>query len=56
MSNLREKRSSSILWRVVFGIVALIAIAGGGAWLMDAGIDHSLEAQAAEEGASPPSE
>jgi hypothetical protein len=42
-------RASGILWRVVIGIVALILFAGGGAWLMHAGIDQSLEAQAAPE-------
>lgn len=52
MDNVREisaPRASSILWRVVIGIVALILLAGGGAWLMDAGIDQSLEAQAASD-------
>lgn len=52
MDNVREisaPRASNILWRVVIGIVALILLAGGGAWLMDAGIDQSLEAQAASD-------
>ncbi|MFM9847316.1 MAG: hypothetical protein ACKVP3_09150 [Hyphomicrobiaceae bacterium] len=43
------RRASGILWRIVIGIVALILIAGGGAWLMHAGIDQSLDAQAASE-------
>ena len=50
MDNVREisrPRASGILWRVIIGIVALILFAGGGAWLMHAGIDQSLEAQAA---------
>jgi hypothetical protein len=50
LDNVREisrPRASAILWRVIIGIVALILFAGGGAWLMHAGIDQSLEAQAA---------
>ncbi len=52
LDNVREiatPRASAILWRIVIGIVALILMAGGGAWLMDAGIDRSLEAQAASD-------
>jgi hypothetical protein len=43
------RRASGILWRIVIGIVALILMAGGGAWLMHASIDESLEAQAASD-------
>jgi hypothetical protein len=42
-------RASGILWRIVFGLVVLFLMTAGGAWLMDAGIDRSLEAQAAGE-------
>lgn len=52
MDNRREiaaPRARGILWRIVVGIVALILMAGGGAWLMHAGIDQSLEAQAASD-------
>lgn len=42
-------RASDILWRIVIGIVALFLMAAGGAWLMHAGIDQTLEAQAAAE-------
>ncbi|HEX6610756.1 MAG TPA: hypothetical protein VF051_08265 [Hyphomicrobiaceae bacterium] len=52
MDNVREisaPRASGLLWRLVIGIIALILMAGGGAWLMDAGIDQSLEAQAASD-------
>ena len=43
------RRASGILWRIVIGIVALIVMAGGGALLMHASIDQSLEAQAASD-------
>ena len=49
VSDISAPRASAILWRVVIGIVALILIAGGGAWLTHAGIDPSQEAQAASE-------
>ena len=52
MDNVRKisaPRASGLLWRLVIGIIALILMAGGGAWLMDAGIDQSLEAQAASD-------
>jgi hypothetical protein len=47
-------RASGILWRIVVGILALVVLAGGGAWLMYAGIDPTLEAKAAQESATPP--
>jgi len=49
-------RASSIVWRIVIGLVALFVMTAGGAWLMHAGIDPSLEAQAAAENpaAAPP--
>ena len=52
LDNVREisaPRASGLLWRLVIGIIALILMAGGGAWLMHAGIDQSLEAQAASD-------
>ena len=52
MDHVREistPRASGILWRIVIGILALMLMAGGGAWLMDASIDRSLEAQAASD-------
>lgn len=52
MNNQREiatPRASGILWRIVIGLVALFLMTAGGAWLMHAGIDPSLEAQAAAE-------
>jgi hypothetical protein len=42
-------RASGIIWRIVIGILALFLLAGGGAWLMYAGIDPSQEARAAQE-------
>lgn len=58
VSNSREiaaPRASGILWRIIIGILALFLLAGGGAWLMHAGIDPSQEAQAAQESpATPP--
>ena len=50
--NTTAPRASGILWRIVFGLAVLFLMTAGGAWLMDAGIDRSLEAQAA--GESPP--
>ena len=52
LDSLREiapPRASSILWRIVIGLAALFVMTAGGAWLMHAGIDPSLEAQAASE-------
>lgn len=49
MREIAPPRASSILWRIVIGLVALFLMTAGGAWLMNAGIDPSLEAQAAGE-------
>jgi hypothetical protein len=52
LDNRREiaiPRASGILWRIVIGLVALFVMSAAGAWLMHAGIDPSLEAQAAAE-------
>jgi len=47
-------RASDILWRIVIGLVALFLMAAGGAWLMHAGIDPTVEAQAADESPATP--
>lgn len=39
-------RARGILWRIVIGLAAVLLMSAIGAWLMDAGIDRSLEAQA----------
>jgi hypothetical protein len=47
----------SLLKRAVFGLVLLVLMVSGGAWLMDAGIDRSAEAQLAwpDDGVAQPS-
>lgn len=46
VSEVTASRVSGVLWRIVIGLLALLLIAGGGAWLTHAGIDPTQDAQA----------
>jgi hypothetical protein len=46
VSEVTASRVSGVLWRIVIGLLALLLIAGGGAWLTHAGIDPAQDAQA----------